>query len=91
MTRTAALELARDGITVNCVAPGPIETDMIRVGYPPGSKEREALTNEIPAGRFGSPEEIAAATAYFLSDAAGFTTGQVLYVCGGLTAGLAPI
>jgi NAD(P)-dependent dehydrogenase (short-subunit alcohol dehydrogenase family) len=91
ITRTAALELARDGITVNCIAPGPIETDMIRMGYPEGSETRARLTGEIPVGRFGRPDEIAAAVSYFLSDAAGFTTGQVLYVCGGLTAGLAPI
>lgn len=91
LTRTAALELAREGITVNCVAPGPIETDMIRIGYPEGSETRAKLTAEVPVGRFGKPEEIAAATAYFLSDAAAFTTGQVLYVCGGITAGQAPI
>ena len=91
MTRTAAIELVQDGITVNCVAPGPIETDMIRRGYPPGSEERRRFTAGVPMGRFGSPREIAAAVGYFLSDESGFTTGQVLYVCGGLSVGLAPI
>lgn len=87
LTRTAALELARDGITVNCIAPGPIETDMIAVSLPEGSPQRAAFVDKIPAGRMGQVDEIAAAAAYFLSDAAGFTTGQVLYVCGGLSIG----
>jgi 3-oxoacyl-[acyl-carrier protein] reductase len=91
MTRAAAIEYARYGITVNCIAPGPVETDMIRIGYPPGSPQRAEFTRQIPAGRFGRPEEIAHACAYFLADEAAFTTGQVLYVCGGLSIGQAPI
>lgn len=91
LTRTIALESARHGITCNLVGPGPIETDMIRIGYPEGSPARAALTGQVPVGRFGKPEEIAHAVAYFLSDEAGFTTGQALYVCGGLTAGLVPM
>lgn len=87
MTRTIALETARSGITCNLVGPGPIETDMIRIGYPEGSPARAALTGQVPVGRFGKPEEIAHAVAYFLDDGAGFTTGQALYVCGGLTVG----
>lgn len=90
MTRTIALETAADGITVNLIGPGPIETDMIRIGYPEGSQARAELVAEVPMRRFGQPEEIAAATAYFLSDDAGFTTGQALYVCGGITTGSAP-
>jgi NAD(P)-dependent dehydrogenase (short-subunit alcohol dehydrogenase family) len=91
MTRTAALELVKDGITVNCVAPGPIETDMIRQSYPPGSEARARFLAEVPMGRFGTTEEIASAVGYFLSDEAGFTTGQVLFVCGGLSVGIAQI
>lgn len=91
MTRTAALEYAAYGVTVNCVAPGPIETDMIRKGYPEGSAQRAAFTKQVPMRRFGTPAEIAHACAYFLSDEAGFTTGQVLYVCGGMSVGQAPV
>ena len=91
MSRTIALETARDGITVNVVSPGPIETAMIRQNYPEGSDTRAALTSDVPMARFGQPEEIAAAATYFLSDEAGYTTGQVLYVCGGLSVGTAPI
>lgn len=91
MTRTVALEYAAHGITANCIGPGPIETDMIRKSYPVGSEKRRAFTSQVPIGRFGKPEEIAHACAYFLSDEAGFTTGQVLYVCGGMSVGQALI
>lgn len=91
MTRTVALEYAGDGITANCIGPGPIETDMIRKSYPAGSDKRTAFTRQVPVGRFGQPEEIAHACAYFLSDEAGFTTGQVLYICGGMSVGQVPI
>ncbi len=85
LTRTAALELAAHGITVNVVAPGPIETEMFAANTPPGSPARAAFVEAVPVRRMGTPEEVAAAVAYFLSDAAGFTTGQTLYVCGGLS------
>ena len=90
MTRTAALELAADGITVNCIAPGPIETELFAAGNPPASEARRRFTTGIPVGRVGTPEEIAHACGYFLDARAGFTTGQVLYVCGGMTIGAAP-
>ncbi|MEJ0069164.1 MAG: SDR family oxidoreductase [Pseudomonadota bacterium] len=91
MTRTWALELARDGITVNCVAPGPIATDGFRAQNPPDSPATKALLASVPVGRMGEPREIAATVAFLLSDDAGFMTGQVLNVCGGLSVGLDPI
>jgi 3-oxoacyl-[acyl-carrier protein] reductase len=83
--------VAKDGITVNCVAPGPVATEMFSTNHPPGSPELQRIAGAVPVARVGTPQEVAAACAYFLSDHAGFTTGQVLYVCGGLSIGLAPI
>jgi 3-oxoacyl-[acyl-carrier protein] reductase len=91
MSRTAALECAAHGITINCIAPGPIETAMIRLNYPEGSAPRAALVGQVPMRRMGAPDEIAHAVAYFLDPAAGFTTGQVLYVCGGMSVGSVPL
>ncbi|WP_326539828.1 SDR family oxidoreductase [Pseudorhodoferax sp.] len=82
-TRSWALELAREGVTVNCVAPGPVATEMFERNNPPGDPRRDRLLGAVPMQRMGAPEEIAAAVAYFLSPAAGFTTGQTLFVCGG--------
>lgn len=82
-TRSWALELARDGITVNCVAPGPVSTDMFERNNPPGSESRQLLTQSIPMGRMGKPEEVADLIDYVLSDGASFITGQTLFVCGG--------
>jgi 3-oxoacyl-[acyl-carrier protein] reductase len=91
MTRTIALEYAKSGVTANCIAPGPIETAMIKLNYPEGSTPRAALVGQVPMRRMGTPNEIAHAVSYFLDDAAGFTTGQVLYVCGGLSVGSVPV
>lgn len=82
-TRSWALELARDGITVNCVAPGPISTDMFERNNPPGSESRMALTQSIPMGRMGTPDEVADLIEYMLSSGASFLTGQTVFVCGG--------
>lgn len=90
LVRTAALELGRDGITVNIVAPGPIDTEMFAKHQPEGSPARAAIVGAMPVGRVGKPDEVAAAVAYFLDKRAGFTTGQTLQVCGGLTVGAAP-
>ncbi len=91
MTRTWALELAPHGITVNCVAPGPIKTAMFEKGNPPDSQQTKDLMRAIPMKRMGSPDELAHAVAFFADEKAGFTTGQVIYVCGGMTVGLAPV
>jgi 3-oxoacyl-[acyl-carrier protein] reductase len=83
LTRSWALELAARGVTVNCVAPGPIETEMFRANNPPDEPRSQALIASVPMHRLGRPDEVAAAVEYFLSDAARFTTGQTLFVCGG--------
>jgi NAD(P)-dependent dehydrogenase (short-subunit alcohol dehydrogenase family) len=90
-TRGWALELARFGITVNCVAPGPIDTPSLAETAPPDSDARKNILAGVPMGRVGLPQEVAAAVCYFAATDAGFTTGQTLYVCGGATVGLAGI
>lgn len=80
LTRSLAMELAPSGIRVNCVAPGVINTDMVQVL---GRETLDQLAQMTPLGRLGTPEDIAAAVAYFASDAAGFVTGQVLTADGG--------
>ncbi len=91
MTRSWALELAADGITVNCVAPGPIDTEMFAANQPKGSAARQKIVDSVPMRRMGTPREVAAACAFFLSEDAGYITGQTLYVCGGLSVGLAAV
>ena len=81
MTKALARELASRNITVNCVAPGFIDTDMTRA-LPESA--REALLTQIPLGRLGAVEDVAAAVAYLASPAASYVTGTVLHVNGGM-------
>jgi len=80
LTRSLAMELAPSGIRVNCVAPGVIDTDMVKVL---GGETLRELAAQTPLGRLGTPEDIAAAVAFLASDEAGFITGQVLTADGG--------
>lgn len=88
MTRTWALEMASYGVTVNAVGPGPIATELFTSGNPPEAPKTKRIIEAIPVKRMGEPEDIAHAVASLLDDRAGFITGQVLYVCGGMTVGL---
>jgi 3-oxoacyl-[acyl-carrier protein] reductase len=86
-TKTLAIELGKYGVTANAIAPGFIATDMTaataaRLGLSFEDFQAGAA-KEIPVQRVGQPEDIAAAVSYFVSDAAGFVSGQVLYVAGG--------
>lgn len=83
-TRSLAREIVSRNITVNAVAPGFIETDMT-LALP--EKAREILLTQIPAARYGTPEDVAAAVAFLASDAAGYITGQVIHVNGGMFMG----
>ena len=89
MTRTWALELAENGITVNAIAPGPIATDFFTGVNDAADERTHALLAGIPVGRMGRPEEVAHAAAYFLDERCGFVTGQTHFVCGGITIGAA--
>ena len=77
-SKALAREVAKRGVTVNVLAPGFIETDMT-AGLP-----RESVLAQIPAGRFGKPEEVAAAAVFLCSEAAGYITGAVLNINGGV-------
>jgi 3-oxoacyl-[acyl-carrier protein] reductase len=81
MTKSLARELGSRNVTVNCVAPGFIDTDMTRA-LPEESKT--ALLAQIPLGRLGTPQDVAAAVSYLASPAGGYVTGAVLHVNGGM-------
>jgi len=81
MTRALAREVGSRGITVNCVAPGFIDTDMTRELT---AEQVKALSGQIPLGRMGLPEDIASAVLFLVSPEAGYITGATLHVNGGL-------
>ncbi len=84
LTRTLALEMARYGITANCIAPALVDTPLFQ-GLKDEVKER--LVKTIPAGRVGTPEDIGNAALFLAADESSYVTGQTLYVCGGRSLG----
>ncbi len=86
-TKTWALELGQHGITVNAIGPGPIRTALFEAANPPDSPRTRAIIEGVPVKRMGEPEDVAHAAAFFMDERTGFVTGQILYVCGGITVG----
>jgi 3-oxoacyl-[acyl-carrier protein] reductase len=84
MARSLAREIGSRGVTVNCVAPGFIDTDMTRAL---SEEQRAALLQQIPLGRLGSPEDVAAVVAFLASPQAAYITGTTLHVNGGMYMG----
>jgi len=89
LTKSWAEELAADGITVNAVGPGPIETDMLNKVYGKDSPAYNAYRDRIPVQRFGTVDDISHGVSFFMDERSSFVTGQVLYICGGVTIGRA--
>jgi 3-oxoacyl-[acyl-carrier protein] reductase len=90
-TRSWALDLGKYGITVNAVAPGPIKTELYTKNNPMTDEQMKGLVGRIPVNRLGTPEDIISSVEFFCDERSGYVTGQVLYVCGGLSIGAAPI
>ncbi len=91
MTRVWALELGRHGITANAIGPGPIRTELFERANPSDAPRTKAIIESVPVKRIGTPDDVAHAVAYLLDARSGFVTGQVLYVCGGMTVGVAGV
>lgn len=89
LTRSLALDLGPHGITVNCVAPGVIETELTKALYT--AEEQQKYYAHIPLQRRGLPDDVANAVLFLASGEADYITGQVLYVCGGLSVGISGI
>ncbi|CAD5932743.1 MULTISPECIES: SDR family NAD(P)-dependent oxidoreductase [Streptomyces] len=86
LTRSVALEVAGTGVTVNCVAPGPVRTPMNEGDTSSDAAAQAAFTTKVPLGRWGRPEDIAHAVLPLLAAGSSFTTGAVVHVDGGYTA-----
>ena len=84
LTKQLAAELGDIGIRVNCIAPGPVDTAMAKLVH--SAEIRRDYRDSIPLGRYGTPEEIAAAIGFLCSDAASYINGQTLAVDGGFDA-----
>ncbi|MDE1184801.1 SDR family oxidoreductase [Paraburkholderia sp.] len=91
MTRVWALELGEFGVTANAIGPGPIRTELFDRANPPGAPRTQAIIDSVPVKRVGTPDDVAHAASYLLDARSGFVTGQVLYVCGGMTVGVAGV
>jgi NAD(P)-dependent dehydrogenase (short-subunit alcohol dehydrogenase family) len=91
LTRIWGQELAPHGITVNDVAPGPVATDLFRQSNPEGSPGEARYLSMVPMGKLGTVDDIAAAVCFFMSDHAGWITGQTLRVDGGASIGRASL
>jgi len=89
VTRTWALELAPYNINVNYVGPGPVATEMFKSVNPAESEKTKAIMRGIPLRRMGQPEDVANLISFLASDEASFITGQAIFICGGITVGLA--
>jgi 3alpha(or 20beta)-hydroxysteroid dehydrogenase len=87
LTRVASIELARKGVRVNSIHPGPIDTPMLRGGLPEGSDPVQAMSRVIAAGRVGTVEEVAAMVAFLISDESSFCYGSEIVLDGGYLAG----
>jgi hypothetical protein len=83
MTRVVAIETGADGITVNAVMPGPVETTHFNRGHPLGSVKRQTVIDKVLVKRLGTPQDVARMVAFLLDRDSGFITGQSIYVCGG--------
>jgi len=91
MARVWALELGQYGITANAIGPGPIMTELWRRANPADSPRTRAIIDSVPVRRVGMPDDVAHAASFLMHRDSGFVTGQVLYVCGGVTVSAAPM
>ena len=91
MTRVWALELGRHGITANAIGPGPIRTELFDRANPPDAPRTRAIIESVPVKLVGTADDVAHTASYLLDERSGFVTGQVIYVCGGMTVGVAGV